>query len=269
MTKPSLYPDQLLAVIEAPDEATKGALLAAIEPPPDGSVWQIPSVPTEPQREPGVLSGRSTKRRQGIDNHHGRRRFLHAIWHIEITAIDLCCLLCLRAPGQPQAFHADHLGIARDEAIHAGLLRTWLIANDYPPGSEPIHHRLWQSASAADDVGEQLVVVPRFLEARGLDVSAELLPRMAAADPSAHQVVERIYHDEIRHVSIGTEWHRRWCAQHSIDPADHFKQVCDKYFAKQIPGPITLDRNGRTTAGFWPEELDYLEGQETETESQT
>lgn len=258
------YRDRLLAVIAAPDEAAKAALLRDIEPPPAAAGWSAAELPMRPGRAATIVEGRAPRRRKGIDDPQGRRRFLHAIWHIEISAIDLCCAVCLRAADLPPAFHRDQLDIAREEAEHAALLRRWLEEHDYPPGSEPVHHRLWDSARLATDVGEQLVVVPRFLEARGLDVTAELLPRMAAVDRAAHAVVDRIYHDEIGHVAIGTRWHRYWCRQQGLDPVDHFQSVCDRYFNQQIPGPMALDRDGRSSAGFWPEELDYLESGERE-----
>ncbi|MHC5068380.1 MAG: DUF455 family protein [Planctomycetota bacterium] len=253
------YPEQLLAVIAADDEASKGALLATIEAPTNS--WTPPPAPARPGRAATVREGQPPRRRRGINDPHGRLRFLHAIWHIELTAIDLCCLLCLRAPEQPAAFHRDHLAIAREEAIHAALLRAYLSERGYPPGSEAVHFRLWDTACTVDDIGEQLVVIPRFLEARGLDVTAELLPRLERVDADAHAVCSRIYQDEIGHVEIGTRWHRAWCAEHDIDPLDHFRQISSKYFADQIPGAFTLDRAGRTEAGFWPAEIDHLEGE--------
>ena len=83
--------------------------------------------------------------------------------------------------------------VAREEAIHAGLLGDWLEANGLPPGSEAVHHRLWEAARDCADLGEHLVVVARFLEARGLDVNAALLPRVAMVDPAAHAVLARIF----------------------------------------------------------------------------
>ena len=72
--------------------------------------------------------------------------------------------------------------------------------------------------------------MPRFLEARGLDVSAELLPRLQEIDAEASLVIERIYHDELRHVAIGTFWHRQWCEHNNIDSLTHFAEVCQRYF---------------------------------------
>ena len=246
--------DGLLAAIAGPTAQAKDAILVGLTP-PDGATWEMPELPLRPGRPPGVVEGQGKRRRQGTDSLAGRRRFLHAIWHIELEAIDLACVLALRGSGMPRAFHADWLRVAREEALHAGLIAGWLEANAYPPGSEPVHHRLWEAARASTDVGEQLVVVPRFLEARGLDVNAGLLPRIVQVDPAAHAVLERIYHDEIGHVGTGTRWHAAWCAQQGIEPAAHFAQVVRARFADQLPSPWPLDRSGRIAAGFRDEEM--------------
>lgn len=128
------------------------------------------------------------------------------------------------------------------------------------PGAEPVHHRLWGAALACRDLGEHLVVVPRVLEARGLDVSAGLLPRLGALDPEALAVLEVIYRDEIGHVAIGTRWQRWWCQREGIDPLRHFAQVLAAHFPGQHPQPTALDRYGRAQAGFSAAELELLEG---------
>ncbi len=254
------YAERLLAVIAAPDAATKDTLLATIDPPVDGATWVLPEVPERPGRPPGYIEvADPPRRRRGLKHRHTRLRFLHAIHHIELSAIDLAALLCLRAPGAPAALHRDFLAIAREEAEHSQLLGALLTQEGFPPGSDPVHHRLWDSALAAADLGEQLVVVPRFLEARGLDVSAELLPRLAAIDNASHAVISRIYHDEIRHVATGTRWHAWWCAAHGTTVDAHFALTVEKHFGLQLPGPFALDRPGRMTAGFSAAELTLLE----------
>ena len=245
----------LLAAIAAPTAAAKDGVLAALVP-PDGAEWPMPALPARPGRPPGVREGQAKRRRQGVDSPTGLRRFLHAIWHIELEAIDLACVLSLRGSGMPAEFHADCLRVAREEVVHAGLLEAWLSANGHPPGSEPVHHRLWESAAACRDLGEQLVVVPRFLEARGLDVNAGLLPRVP--DPGAHAALERIYRDEIGHVAVGTRWHRWWCARRGLDPVAHFTAVVRAGFADQLPSPWPLDEPGRRAAGFAEPELRLL-----------
>jgi uncharacterized ferritin-like protein (DUF455 family) len=249
-----IYRDGLLAAIAACTAAEKEAILAGLQP-PDGAHWDMPDLPHRPGRPPGIVEGEASRRRRGLCTPGGLRRFLHAIWHIEYEAIDLACLLSLRGSGMPAAFHADCLRVAREEIVHAGLLSAWLIGNGYPPGSEPVHHRLWDAAAASTDLGEQLVVVPRFLEARGLDVNAGLLPGLQ--DRSAYVVLERIYRDEIGHVATGTRWHRSWCVQHGLDAEAHFASIVERRFAGQA-GPWELDRPGRLQAGFTARELDVL-----------
>ncbi|MBN8525130.1 MAG: DUF455 family protein [Planctomycetes bacterium] len=249
------YPDGLLAAIRAGEAAEKDAILAALAPPADGSVWDMPALPERPGRPAGVVEGEASRRRRGICTPGGLRRFLHAIWHIEYEAVDLACVLALRGSGMPAAFHADCLRVAREEVAHAGMVARWLRDAGYPPGSEPVHHRLWEAARACTDLGEQLVVVPRFLEARGLDVNAGLLPTLR--DASAHAVLARIYRDEIGHVATGTRWHRTWCAERGLDAEEHFAQVVRARFAGEA-GPWQLDRDGRMQAGFSEAELAVL-----------
>ena len=253
------YPARLLAVIAAPTGPAKAALIAAITPPGDGAHWVVPSLPERPGR-PGHwrTSDDQPRRRKTLKHAPTRNRFLLAIHHIELSAIDLAVVACLHGGGMPSAFHRDQLAVAAEEAEHAALLDGLLTARGCPPGSEPIHHRLWAAARACADLGELLVVVPRFLEARGLDVTADLLPRLAGLDPEAHAVIARIYRDEIGHVATGTRWHRAWCAAHGIDPEAHFATVAAQRFAGQLPGPFPLDGPGRTAAGFTPTEMAFL-----------
>jgi len=257
------YPAALLAVIAAPTSGDKAALLAHLEPPHDGATWDVPTLPERPGRPATYREAHDPPRRRRTLKHGPtRQRFLLAIHHIELSAIDLACAASSAGSGMPSAFHAEQLQVAREEAIHAGLLDDLLTRRGTPPGSEPIHHRLWQAARECSDLGELLVVVPRFLEARGLDVSADLLPRLASLDPEAHAVIARIYHDEIGHVAIGTTWHRRWCEARLRDPEEHFRTVAARRFPSQIPGPFPLDRVGRMAAGFSGAELFFLQGPE-------
>ncbi len=253
------YVADLLAVIAAPTATDKAALLERCQPPVDGATWELPPLPARPGRPAGWRESDIAPRRRRTLSHAGtRNRFLLAIHHIELSAVDLAVLACLRASGAPAALHEDFLAIARDEARHARLLEDLLAARGLAPGDEPVHHRLWDTALACADLGEHLVAVPRFLEARGLDVSAELLPRLAQLDPAAHAVLTVIYHDEIGHVASGSRWHRWWCARQGVDGEIHFQAVVARRFPGQVPGPTPLDRPGRLQAGFTALDLAWL-----------
>ncbi len=158
----------------------------------------------------------------------------------------------------PAAFHADMARVAGEEAEHAQLLADWLSDHGAPPGTFAVHHRLWQALAASVDLGEALVVVPRYLEARGLDVAAEVQPRLAAHDARAGSILARIHAEEIGHVGIGTRWHERWCQARGIPRAEHFAQVVRRRFSDQLPSPFVLDRPGRLQAGFADAEMAVL-----------
>jgi uncharacterized ferritin-like protein (DUF455 family) len=233
-------------------------LLAAIAA-PDGVAWDLPELPPRPGRPASYrIADAPPRRRRSLADALGRLQFLHAIHHIELSAIDLACLGSLRGSGMPAAYHRDQIRVAREEAVHAGLLGDLLQRRDFPAGSAPVHHHLWATALACADLGEHLVVVPRVLEARGLDVTASILDRVASVDAEAHTVLARIYADEIGHVGNGTAWHSAWCAARALDPSTHFIAVCDRRFGQRLRTAFPLDLHGRDRAGFRPAELAHL-----------
>lgn len=258
------YVADLLAVIAAPTASEKAAYLTAIVA-PTNETWPLPALPALPGRPAHFrVSESPPRRRRTLSHAPTRNRFLLAIHHIELSAVDLAVLTCLRASGAPPELHHDFLSIARDEARHAQLLEALLVGRGLAPGDEPVHYRLWQTALDCRDLGEHLVAVPRFLEARGLDVSAELLPRLVALDPEAHAVLSIIYQDEIGHVAVGSRWHQWWCVRENIDSESHFRTVVSARFPGQVPGPTPLDHPGRRQAGFSALDLQWLAEGESE-----
>lgn len=257
------YADDLLAVIQAKHYTDKEQLLSQISTPADNSQWEVPPIPAQPGRpDHYIVNSKPERRRKGLHHEQTRFKFLLAIHHIEYSAIDLACLQCLRSPGMPQDYHKDFLQVAREECQHAQMLGDFLIQRGYEPGSRPIHHRLWQAALGAEDAGEQLVVIPRFLEARGLDVTAELLPRMKELDIDAYHVLNKIYQDEIGHVQRGSKWHIFWCERAGLSVSEHYQTVVRKHFQDQLPIAQDLDIEGRSQAGFLPQELTFLKSRE-------
>jgi uncharacterized ferritin-like protein (DUF455 family) len=251
----------LLAALAAGEAVDKDAILAGLTPPDDGATWDLPAIPARPGRSARFHEqAEPPRRKRSLDDPAGRLRFLHAIHHIEVSAIDLAVLCCLRGSGMPAAFHRDFLALAREEAVHAGMVDDLLTARGFPPGSAGVHHRLWDSALACADLGDHLVVVPRVLEARGLDVSASILDRIARVDPPMHGVLDRIYRDEIGHVGTGTRWHDAWCAARGLDPATHFAATARRCFGSSLRTGFPLDLPGRTAAGFRAVELAAVDG---------
>ena len=129
------WPAAMLAAIAAPTAAEKAAVLKAAVLPVDGDSWSVPAIPNRPGRSADLREGPAPRRRRGIDDPASRRRFLHAIWHIEVSAVDLACLASLCGVGMPTAFHADFIRIACEEALHADT--CWLAVRP----SLPAGHR--------------------------------------------------------------------------------------------------------------------------------
>jgi uncharacterized ferritin-like protein (DUF455 family) len=189
-------------------------------------------------------------RRRNFGALHGRIALLHALAHIELNAIDLGWDIVARFPKLPRAFYDDWVGVAAEEAEHFALLEARLRALGGAYGDLPAHDGLWESAAAtAHDILARLAVVPLVLEARGLDVTPEMIRRLErAGDPDSAQILHRIYADEIDHVGAGARWFDRLCRDQGLDPETVFHDRVRRYFKGHIKPPF--NRDARDRAGF-------------------
>jgi len=230
---------------------------APLGSPPEASAeeWAgVPGRPAEPELvPPGNLARRSVGR--------GERRaaLIHAVTHIEFTAINLALDAACRFPGMPQEFYRDWLRVAVEEAEHFLLLRGRLRADGCDYGDFPAHGGLWDMASRTEgDLLERMAMVPRVLEARGLDVTPGMMKRFAdAGDRPTASVLGRILADEIGHVRAGTCWYRYLCADRGLAPEATFFELLGRYLGGEVRCP--MHREARREAGFSESELDRLE----------
>ena len=194
----------------------------------------------------------------------GLAALLHAVTHIEFNAINLALDAIWRFRGMPDAYYLDWLQVAVEEAQHFSLLRAHLQTMGYDYGDFPAHTGLWDmTAKTSDDVLARMALVPRTLEARGLDATPPMQAKLRkVATPHALRAVEIldiILHDEIGHVAIGNHWYRYLCTQRGIDPIAHYALLAAHYGAPRIKGPLNLE--ARRSAGFEEAELALLCGQ--------
>lgn len=188
----------------------------------------------------------------------GRAILIHAIAHIEYSAIDLALDHALRFPGFPSEYYSDWLGVAIEEGYHFRLLRGHLQALGHDYGDFPVHDSLWQMAlKTKDDALDRMALVPRLLEARGLDATPPLQKRLTAAgDHAAASLLDVILHDEEGHVGIGDKWFRHICEQRKLEPEVTFRQLITRH---KGPWPQTpMNYVSRLKAGFSQTELDNL-----------
>ena len=189
----------------------------------------------------------------------GRAALLHALAHIEFNAINLALDILWRFAGMPDAFYRDWLRVAQEEAYHFDLLRQRLQTLGYAYGDFPAHNGLWDMAQRTqDDLLARLALVPRTLEARGLDASPMIRNKLAGAgDADSAAIVDIILRDEIGHVAIGNYWFKQQCGLAGKEPVACYAELAQRYDAPKLRGPFNLE--ARRAAGFNEAELAALQ----------
>lgn len=196
--------------------------------------------------------------RRRLGSSDGRAALVHAIAHIEFNAINLALDAAWRFRDLPPAYALDWLSVAADEARHFCLLDDRLEELGYAYGDFPAHNGLWDMAvKTADSCLERMALVPRVLEARGLDVTPGMIQRLrSVGDERTVAALEVILEEELRHVEIGTRWFHHCCALAGVDPDETFLELLRTRFAGGIRGPFNVP--ARTAAGFSRRELQAL-----------
>jgi uncharacterized ferritin-like protein (DUF455 family) len=220
--------------------------------------------PPEPIRMPGrpaqprLVHPRELPRR-GFGTNEGRAAFIHAVAHIEFNAIDLAWDAVYRFRGLPAEFYADWVSVANDEARHFVMLRERLqqLGHDY--GDFDAHNGLWEMAEkTAHDGLARMALVPRVLEARGLDVTPGMIVKLRSLDDHATaDILEVILREEVGHVAAGSRWFRWYCERAGVEPRTRFRELLAQYARPVLYGPFNLE--ARSAAGFDADELAQLQ----------
>jgi uncharacterized ferritin-like protein (DUF455 family) len=222
----------------------------------DPSVGPLP-IPGRPQR-PLLVSPRQLAQRK-LNSIEGRAALIHAVAHIEFNAINLAWDAVYRFPCMPPAYYRDWASVADDEARHFKLLQDRLRELGHQYGDFPAHNGLWQMAiDTAHDPLVRMALVPRVLEARGLDVTPGMIDRLrGVGDHATIAILEVILREEVRHVALGSQWFSHLCSERSLVPRDTFVELLRAHPAVALRGPLNV--SARLSAGFDPRELSALE----------
>jgi uncharacterized ferritin-like protein (DUF455 family) len=224
--------------------------------PVDGSA--MPDRPARPAEPELLAPNRMPKRGKG-GSLRSRIALLHALAHIEFVAIDLAFDMAGRfgAEFAPE-FTSDWLAFGADEAMHFALVDRRLRALGSRYGALPAHDGLWEAAAeTAGDPLARLAIVPMVLEARGLDVTPDMIVRAdAAGDGATAAILRRILSDEIRHVHTGTKWFERGCATLGQPPENYWKELLSQYFRGELKRPF--NDSARHAAGLTRDYYDAL-----------
>lgn len=219
------------------------------------SVRSIPE-PGRPEK-PELVSPLKVPKR-GIGTTIGHAGLFHALTHIEFNAINLALDACYRFQAMPIEYYQNWMSVAKDEVYHFNLLNQHLATLDYTYGDFNAHTGLWDMVYKTEcDVLIRMALVPRVLEARGIDAVPELRKKVLhIKDTKGAKILEIIHNDEITHVKYGDIWFKYLCDTRNLDYTETFFNIMDEYAAPKIRG--TFNRDDRKKAGFSDIELDKL-----------
>ncbi len=233
----------------------RGELTVPADAPPPAPI-RMPGRPPRPR----LVHPRELPKR-GLGSVEGRAAFIHAIAHIELNAIDLGWDAVYRFRGLPQGFVDDWVMVADDESRHFALLHGRLVALGYDYGDFDAHNGLWEMCEkTAHDGLARMALVPRVLEARGLDVTPGMIAKLTAlGDTDTVAVLGVILREEVAHVAAGSRWYRWYCERAGIEPRARFRELLAEYAHGYLRGPFNIE--ARLLAGFDEDELASLVAQ--------
>lgn len=196
--------------------------------------------------------------KRGLASVAGKIALLHAVAHIEFNAINLAWDAVYRFQNMPPEFYADWVQVAAEEAYHFNLIHTQLQHYGAQYGDLPAHQGLWEMATdTAHDVLVRMALVPRVLEARGLDATPSIIHKLQLAGETVLvEILEIILHDEIGHVAKGSYWFHWLCQQRGLEPEITFRNLLKQHFRGKLRGMLNLE--ARLAAGFTAKELENL-----------
>jgi uncharacterized ferritin-like protein (DUF455 family) len=213
----------------------------------------IPGRPERPELVPPLVV-----KHRSMRTVEGRAALIHALAHIEFNAINLALDAIWRFPSMPDDYYVDWLRVAAEEALHFSLLSAHLSYLGFEYGDFPAHNSLWEMAEkTSGDVLARMALVPRTLEARGLDASPPMRAKLAqAGDHAAAGILDIILQDEIGHVAIGNRWYGWLCESRGLEPVAAYTALATQYKAPPLRGPFNFE--ARRAAGFSERELAEL-----------
>jgi len=213
----------------------------------------LPGRPPKPELVPPLAV---PKRK--MDTVEGRLSLLHSLAHIEFNAMNLALDAIWRFSDMPEQYYEDWLKVAKEEAYHFSLIENHLQSAGVTYGDFPAHNSLWEMVERTTDaVIARMALVPRTMEARGLDAVPAIRDRFKQIkDHQVVEILEIILRDEVGHVFIGNRWFNFLCAKESLSPIKTYKELAKQYRAPALRGPFNLE--ARKQAGFSAEELSLL-----------
>jgi len=250
ITDPHIKASRVFELFDQYQQQCVSLCIPAILDPQD---LELPGRPEKPELIPPLQVPKRT-----MASIEGRVALLHSLAHIEFNAINLALDALWRFPEMPEQYYEDWLKVAKEEAYHFTLVNEYLQSFNFQYGDFPAHNSLWEMVQrTSDSVIARMALVPRTMEARGLDAVPMIRDRFKQVkDDRAVSILEIILHDEIGHVLIGNRWFNFLCAKDKLSPIATYRELASKYCAPVLKGPFNME--ARKQAGFTAQELELL-----------
>lgn len=188
----------------------------------------------------------------------GTQSFLHAVAHIEYSAIDIALDACYRFRSLPNEYYKDWLEVADDEIRHFEMITKELEKHGAKYGDFPVHNGLFVALGrTSHSLLERMAILPRHMEASGLDANTNIINKMEKNNELI-PLLEIIREEEISHVSKGDKWFRYACERENKDP-NEWLNIVQSYYPKAFANQKTIDKERRLKAGFSQAELEKIE----------
>lgn len=209
-----------------------------------------------------VIDPKEVPRRTKLNTPHGQILLLHAIAHIEYSAIDLALDAVYRFRECGEAFESDWLAVADDEVRHFEMIEALLRELGSYYGEYPVHDALFEASMRTLDLIERMAVVPRYLEANGLDATPHILRKLEShrGDPMVQKIIAALHiilDEEIDHVRKGDRWFAEACKRAGTEPSVYF-DIIERHYPQSFPRRVAVNCEARRQAGFDPEELEKI-----------
>lgn len=209
-----------------------------------------------------VIDPKEVPRRTKLNTPHGQILLLHAIAHIEYSAIDLALDAVYRFRECGEAFESDWLAVADDEVRHFEMIEALLRELGSYYGEYPVHDALFEASMRTLDLIERMAVVPRYLEANGLDATPQILRKLEShrGDPMVQKIIAALHiilDEEIDHVRKGDRWFVEACKRAGAEPSVYF-DIIERHYPQSFPRRVAVNCEARRQAGFDSEELEKI-----------
>jgi uncharacterized ferritin-like protein (DUF455 family) len=206
-----------------------------------------------------IVDSNEVPMRTKLHTKEGMGILLHAITHIEFSAIDLALDACYRFQKMPQEYYEDWMEVADDEVRHFEMLITLLKEYDVSYGDYPVHQGLFDASMKTLDFIPRMALIPRYMEANGLDANQVLIAKLQHI-PNTKKVIDTlniILDEEVDHVKKGDKWYKYGCSKKENFSCDYFK-IVQSVYPNSFRQHKKINEEARLKAGFSQEELEKM-----------